>query len=107
MKNVIVLPELRENLLSIKKLSQAGIDVLFSGGGAEFELNDEVIGEAFLNGNMYELELESRIVIQDKVHVAVDNEQEQHYISNLSGRILRKCVDPGMLIETKRREVPK
>ena len=62
MKNVVFLPELRGNLLSVKKLSEAGVDVLFTGcrgqEKAVLKFNDAVIAVAYLRNNLYELELE-------------------------------------------------
>ncbi|XP_062703717.1 uncharacterized protein LOC134286160 [Aedes albopictus] len=57
MKNVIVVPELRMNLLPVRKLAQTGIDLLFSGRRAQFKLNDEVIGEAHMRASSYELKI--------------------------------------------------
>ena len=47
MKNVVFLPELRTNLLSVEKLSEARVDVLFTGSRGQekavLKFNDAVI----------------------------------------------------------------
>lgn len=61
-KNVIYLPDLRSNLLSVKKMSEAGIDVLFTReNGCEKAIMKhmkEVIAVAHMRRNLYELQLE-------------------------------------------------
>lgn len=61
MKNVVYLPQLRGNLLSVKRLSKAGIDVLFTNDGGEkavLKIKGDVIAVAYLKNNLYELELD-------------------------------------------------
>lgn len=50
-ENVVLLPDLQENLLSVKKLSQDGVEALFTGRGgldrAEFRKDGNLIGVAW------------------------------------------------------------
>nr|XP_029717511.1 uncharacterized protein LOC115260614 [Aedes albopictus] len=89
MQHVVCLPELRSNLLSVKKLSKAGIDVLFTRqNGTEkavMKHDGDVIAVAQLRRNLYELELDLETVDKsanmsaaEKVFIARDvkfNEQ--------------------------------
>lgn len=65
LKNVIFVPELRGNLLSVKKMSQGGIDVMFTTRGGKHQAvmkkKNAIIGVAHLRGNLYELDLDLNV----------------------------------------------
>ncbi len=48
-------PDLRDNLLSVRKFTNAGIEVKFVREKATIFYNNEVIATAQLHGNLYEL----------------------------------------------------
>lgn len=56
--NVLYVPELRDNLMSVKKLVKAGVVVIFCGSVAVLKKNNEVIATANLRGNLYEIEVD-------------------------------------------------
>lgn len=53
------MPSLRDNLLSVRKPTAAGIRVNFFQGKAIILKNNEVIATAFLNEGLYELEVQT------------------------------------------------
>ena len=57
LSNVYFIPELESNLISVKKLTEKGCEVKFSGGTCDLILNNEIIGKAYLDGLLYELKL--------------------------------------------------
>lgn len=57
MKDVLFVPELLKNLMSVKKLVKAGVDVIFSGSIALLKKGEETIATAHLRGGLYELEM--------------------------------------------------
>lgn len=56
LKDVLYIPELRRNLLSIKKMTKEGVEVKFSRGGilALISFNGEIIGTAKNTNGLYE-----------------------------------------------------
>lgn len=58
MKDVLYIPELRDNLMSVKKLVKAGVVVIFCGSKAILKKGDVVIATANLRGNLYEIEVD-------------------------------------------------
>ena len=52
--NVLYIPELRDNLLSVRKLTKAGLDVQFSKSMAVIKQEGKTIATASLKGNLYE-----------------------------------------------------
>nr|XP_029716000.1 uncharacterized protein LOC115259515 [Aedes albopictus] len=54
-KDVLYVPDLRANLISVKKLASADIKVTFGKSSATMELDGEVIGVCPLRGDFYEL----------------------------------------------------
>lgn len=57
MNEVLLVPELRENLMSVKRLASAGVDVHFTGRAAILKHNGRTIATAFLRGSLYEIEI--------------------------------------------------
>lgn len=57
MKDVLYIPELRDNLLSVRKLTSAGAEVQFRRNKAFIMVNRELLATAYLRGNLYELEI--------------------------------------------------
>lgn len=55
MKDVLFVPELRDNLMSVQKLTKAGIDVVFSKSVAILKFGGEVIATGHLRGGLYEV----------------------------------------------------
>ncbi|XP_055614676.1 uncharacterized protein LOC129761001 [Uranotaenia lowii] len=49
MKDVLYIPDLRDNLMSVKKLAKAGISVLFSGTKATLKKDGMTVAVAYLN----------------------------------------------------------
>lgn len=58
MKDVLFVKGLRDNLLSVPKLTESGINIEFSENVALFRKNNEVIMKAYKNDNLYELQIE-------------------------------------------------
>lgn len=80
MKSVVYLPELRGNLLSVKRLSKAGIDVLFTNDGREkavLMIKGSVIAVAYLKNNLYELELNVNIEAKPKKFKSIRNDEKK------------------------------
>jgi len=57
MKDVLYVPELRDNLLSVRKLTKAGIKVEFSENRARIIKDGDTIAWAYLRGNLYEIDI--------------------------------------------------
>lgn len=57
-KQVYYVPDLRNNLLSVKSLTRSGIEVLFSYNVATLKKNGQIVGVAKLKNDLYELQLE-------------------------------------------------
>jgi len=57
MKDVLFVPELRDNLLSVRKITKAGMHVLFGEYEAQIIKGSEVIGTAYLSGDLYEMDI--------------------------------------------------
>lgn len=55
MKDVLYAPELRANLMSVRKLTKTGIDVVFSRSVAILKLCGETITTGHLKGGCYEI----------------------------------------------------
>lgn len=62
MKDVLYVPDLRDHLLSVRKLTCAGIDVKFCNDQALIIKDGEIIATAYSRHGLYEIEL-SRMVI--------------------------------------------
>lgn len=56
-KDVLCVPELRDNLLSVRKITNAGMEVKFGKYKAKIFKNSEVVAEAYLRGDLYELDI--------------------------------------------------
>lgn len=57
MMDVLYVPDIRHNLLSVRKLTNAGVEVKFLRDKAIILRNGELIATAFLYGNLYELNI--------------------------------------------------
>lgn len=57
MKDVLFVPDLRENLMSVKMLARAGIDVVFSDNKALLKKRGEILATGKLVGSLYEIVL--------------------------------------------------
>ena len=55
-ENVLYVPTLRENLMSVKKLTKAGVVVVFQETQVIIKINGEIIATGKQRGNMYAIE---------------------------------------------------
>lgn len=58
MKDILYVPDLRDNLLSVRKLAAAGVEVLFVQKKTVLKKDGAVIATAQMKGNLYELDIE-------------------------------------------------
>lgn len=72
-KNVLYVPELRENFISVRKMADAGIDVLFSGSVAVLKKNGKLLSTGHLRGGLYELELSLEEAKVNHCELAIGN----------------------------------
>lgn len=58
LKEVLYLPKLRNNLLSVTRLSKSGIEIVFRGSNVEFVKNGMIFAKGIQQSNLYILKLE-------------------------------------------------
>ncbi|KXJ69949.1 hypothetical protein RP20_CCG025350 [Aedes albopictus] len=56
-KDVLYVPSLRDNLMSVKKLTKAGVEVIFNERYVTLKKDGETIGTAHMRGNLYVMEI--------------------------------------------------
>ena len=102
MKNVIYLPELRSNLVSVKKMTHAGIDVLFTREDgfekALMKLEKDVIGVAHMKQNLYELELQletRRSANMCMTAVSTLKPRNEYFRFQATGMVMQNCMVDG------------
>lgn len=78
--NVLYVPELNGNFISIMKLSKNKYSVSFEENKCEIKVNNEQIGVAYLSSNLY-------ILNQEQIHVlnSIQNKQCIHYWHRVLG----------------------
>lgn len=59
-KKVLFVPNLRDNLLSVPKLTSIGVTIVFSGEVAYFQKGGVTIMKAYKHGNLYEMQLDCK-----------------------------------------------
>lgn len=87
MKNVVYLPDLRENLLSVKRFSESGFELLFKSkivhtNKAAMKNNGQVIAEAFLRARIDHWCTPSQLVC-NRDEFRVVSSPSQHAMENL------------------------
>ncbi|XP_029733634.2 uncharacterized protein LOC115269235 [Aedes albopictus] len=55
--DVLYVPDVRANLLSVKKMAEAGVNVSFGALAAEMKYDGDIIGVCPVRGNFYELDI--------------------------------------------------
>ena len=73
---MLYVPELRENLLSVSRLTDLGVKVEFNESDAIFTKDGQYLTKAFRNGNLYELKV--RIVEREAGISVLDENQLWH-----------------------------
>ncbi|KRT78250.1 hypothetical protein AMK59_6683 [Oryctes borbonicus] len=97
-KNVFYVPNLRKNLLSVKKLEMANIKLIFEKGQVSLYSNKKLIGIGYRN-NLYEIEFE--VEKKDCLNIELENEDVNLWhkrYGHICQANLDKLVKNGMVL---------
>lgn len=103
---VLFVLELRDNLMSVKKLAKAGISVLFCGKQATLQKNNTVIATAYLKGSLYELDVKLQASSANVCQAEV-SELWHRRLGHLNQQAISKLVQHNMVdgIRTKPQKI--
>lgn len=96
MKEVLYVPGLRDNLLSVSKLTANGIDIEFREKVAIFKKNNEVIMKAYKNGNLYEIKI--NVTQNAEANVAESSTLWHSRMGHVSDSCLQELVRHNMAV---------
>lgn len=94
--DVLYIPDLRDNLMSVKKLAKAGISVLFCGNEATLRKENTVIATAYLKGSLYELEVKFNKPFANACQAEV-NDLWHRRLGHINQQALSKLVQQNMV----------
>nr|XP_029728517.1 uncharacterized protein LOC115266424 [Aedes albopictus]XP_029734291.1 uncharacterized protein LOC115269610 [Aedes albopictus] len=103
MEDVLLVPELWDNLMSVKKLANAGVDVTFSGAVAVLKKDGKIIGTAQMKGGLYELEVKLEKPSARMCSSNPNNRRMEHLSQHGMAMLVRNDTVDGIKCELPRR----
>jgi len=86
LKNVLHIPKLSGNLISVKRITESGFKVQFKGKECNILRNQDVIVRAICNGNLYKLDTIERAIFTVSKH-------KDTCIHTLHNKLGHRCID--------------
>lgn len=99
LNNVLYVPGLRSNLLSVTRMNNAGIEVVFKGGCVELSNNGKVFARALQRNNLYEIKIERFAKAANICQTNDQNEVWHKRLGHLSSSSLQKLKKMKLLSE--------
>lgn len=89
--DVFYVPELRENLPSVKKMAASDVNVFFKKLAAEMQHQDKIFAVCPLIGSFYELELITSIAYCEKKRLSADDAFEPEEEETMDNSAIESC----------------